>query len=99
MKILNQPIYGDFKKKLPEQTGTGRREGVQSGAVTDKNSIRHGTTSVSDKQLLLLKSSVQSYISAPASKERLDAIRDGIQKGTYNIPSADLAAAILSDEI
>jgi len=100
MKITNQPAYGVFKNRMPEGGAVSAERGLAPGAKRmDKNSLPHGVTSVSDRQMLLLKSSVQDYIYAPAGNERLDAIRDGIHNGTYRIPTSDIVEAIITDDI
>lgn len=99
MKINIQPSYGVYKNRAQESGGMSGVHGVISASRhTDRNSITRGTTTVSDRQLLLMKSSVQDYISAPADRSRLDGIRDSIHNGTYHIPTGELVDAILADE-
>jgi anti-sigma28 factor (negative regulator of flagellin synthesis) len=98
MKINNQTSYGLFKNRKTESgiSAPGRTSSPDAGR-TDRDSIARGQTTMPDRQMLLLKSSVQDYVAAPADRARLEGIRENIQNGTYHIPTDRLVGAILED--
>jgi anti-sigma28 factor (negative regulator of flagellin synthesis) len=98
MKINIQTNYGLFKNRKTESGISAPGQTSAPGTVhMDRDSITRGNTTIPDRQMLLLKSSVQSYVSAPADRARLDSIRESIQGGTYHIPTDQLVGAILED--
>jgi anti-sigma28 factor (negative regulator of flagellin synthesis) len=98
MKIDMQTNYGLFKNRKTESgaSAPGRTSAPGAGR-TDTDAITRGHTAIPDRQMLLLKSSVQSYVSAPADRARLDGLRESIQRGDYRIPTNQLVGAILED--
>jgi anti-sigma28 factor (negative regulator of flagellin synthesis) len=98
MKINFQTSYGVFKNRKTENGASATGHASASGAERmDMDSITRGQTTMSDRQMLVLKSSVQSYVSAPAERSRLEEIRESVQNGSYHIPTDKLVDAILSD--
>jgi anti-sigma28 factor (negative regulator of flagellin synthesis) len=98
MKINIQTNVGFFKNRKTESgvSASGQTAAPGTGR-TDRDSITRGQTTMPDRQMLLLKSSVQDYVAAPADRARLASIRDSIQSGTYYIPTDRLVGAILED--
>jgi anti-sigma28 factor (negative regulator of flagellin synthesis) len=98
MKISIQTNYGMFKNRKTENGASVAGQTATSGAGRmDQDSITRGQTTVSDRQMLVLKSGVQSYVSAPADRARLESIRESIQSGDYHIPTDLIVDAILED--
>lgn len=98
MKINIQTNYNVYKNRPSDSTGISSGHGAASGpARTDRNAIVRGSTSLGDRQMLTLKSSVQDYVSAPAEQDRIGAIRAQVQDGSYHIPTSDLVNAIILD--
>jgi anti-sigma28 factor (negative regulator of flagellin synthesis) len=98
MKIDNQTSFGLFKNRKPGSGAsvTGKTSALGAGR-TDQNAIARGQTTMPDRQMLLLKSSVQDYVSAPADPARLEEIREGVQNGGYHVPTDQIVDAILDD--
>ncbi|MDR2931714.1 MAG: flagellar biosynthesis anti-sigma factor FlgM [Oscillospiraceae bacterium] len=100
MKINIQNNYNLYKKRVAE---AGVNKPQQSTASfedkVDLNSISKGSTKVPDKQMLVMKSSVQSYVAAPADTQHLESLKSSIQNGTYRIETNDLVNALMDDNL
>ncbi|MDL2232238.1 hypothetical protein LJC63_01485 [Ruminococcaceae bacterium OttesenSCG-928-L11] len=99
MKVNPHPQYNIYTGRKTDAP-VSAFGGLQAGASlkTDTDSIARGATALTDKQLLLMKSEVQSYVAAPAGTARLDSIRQSVQNGTYHIPTDALVSAIAYDD-
>jgi anti-sigma28 factor (negative regulator of flagellin synthesis) len=98
MKIHNQTSFGLFKNRKPGSGAsvTGQTSAPAAGR-TDQNAIARGQTTMPDRQMRLLKSSVQDYVAAPADPARLEEIHEGVQSGAYHVPTNEIVDAILDD--
>ena len=97
MKIVDMHSRSNvYRKTTAEQAAP---KAGQSSAQEKKDVIdfAHGTT-VTDKAMIGTKAGIQNYLAAPASTERIDALRQGVKDGTYHIETNDLVDAILGFE-
>lgn len=98
MKIDMTSGYGIYRKKLeaekPAVKNSAAGEGKKTSDVAD---FSHGSTAISDKGLVALKSSIQRDISQPASAERLEQLRASVKSGSYRVPTEALVASILGE--
>ena len=98
MKVDIQANWGIYKSKAAQVSVSGAAGSKESfAAKTDLDSITRGSTHLPDKHMLALKSSVQSYVSAPAGSERIEALRKLVHEGTYRIPTEDVVNSLLLD--
>ena len=84
------PDYGH----APRRTGTVMEtQSPQKAGVTDRIQISPQAT----RQLEVeqLSRSILAEIKEPASQERLETLRNAIQKGEYHVPTSQLVDAVM----
>lgn len=97
MKINSQGI--ERYQSVVKQVKTGddahgkTSAGKLTSAKTDKVTI--SGDGAARAEISRLASSIAAEVDSPASSERIDGLRQAVEQGTYNVPSEDIADAML----
>lgn len=99
MKIDMNNSYHIFRKNVHNDGDAEARKngGVGGDVRTDVIDFAKGSTEISDKSLLTLKSGLQRSIGEPTPAERLDAIQKEIKNGTYYVSTNAIVDSILEE--
>ena len=96
MKIEMHPKLNVYRKQDADKAAP-KAEKASVTAKKDISDFSHGAT-VTDKAMVGTKAAIQSYLTAPASEDRLEALRQGIKDGTYRVETYEIVDAILGFE-
>ncbi len=96
MKINPTAAYQAYNKygRAPRKVGPlGEIPAAEKAGKTDRIQISQEAT----RQLEVeqLSRSILAEIREPASAERLESLRNAVQKGEYNIPTGELVDAVM----
>ncbi len=98
MKVEIGGVFNPYRKNVPGEKGFKSQlsgETKKASGSEDVSELRRGSTAIDDKSFSSVKARLQSEINAPASSERLEALRTSIKNGTYHVPTSALVDAIL----